>query len=313
MSSFYSRNMRNRMSEEYLLGADLVMEVVSGGAEDRRRDLKKKRREYAQAGIPEYWIVDPREERITVLRLDGKKYAVHGEYAKGTKAASHLLPGFEADVAATFANDCRPPRSRAGGHAADAVMERTTSNGDFGFTQRSGPPRQQRRRRGVGSRRPLRRPGRPAHRTGPASVAEARQAFEQTYRGKNQRTRRPGPRPARRGLARAGESVRAARQDPGVFRPFCTPARPTTRRGGALLSRTREQAVAVSQHLIFFDLEWIQVPDDAARRVIDAPALARYRHYLDQKRAWKRITSPSRRKKSSTKGRHRPRRLRPPV
>jgi len=100
---FLLKEHADRMSEEYLLGADLVMEVVSGGAEDRRRDLKKKRREYAQAGIPEYWIVDPREERITVLRLDGKKYAVHGEYAKGTKAASHLLPGFEADVAATFA------------------------------------------------------------------------------------------------------------------------------------------------------------------------------------------------------------------
>ena len=39
--------------------------------------------------------------------------------------------------------------------------------------------------------------------------------------------------------------------------------------------------------MIFFDLEWIQVPDEAARPLIDSPALARYRHYLDQKRAWK--------------------------
>ena len=79
------------------------MEVVSGGAEDRRRDLKTKRREYAQAGIPEYWIVDPRDERITVLRLDGKKYAIHGEYLKGTTAVSQLLPGFEVDVTTAFA------------------------------------------------------------------------------------------------------------------------------------------------------------------------------------------------------------------
>ena len=100
---FMRKEHADRIGEKHLRGADLVMEVVSGGAEDRRRDLKTKRREYAQAGIPEYWIVDPRDEWITVLRLDGKNYAVHGEYAKGTKAASHLLPGFEVDVTTAFA------------------------------------------------------------------------------------------------------------------------------------------------------------------------------------------------------------------
>jgi Uma2 family endonuclease len=41
-------------------GADLAMEVVSEGAENRERDLGIKRQEYAQAGITEYWIIDPR-------------------------------------------------------------------------------------------------------------------------------------------------------------------------------------------------------------------------------------------------------------
>lgn len=92
-----------RVGEEYWDRADLVMEVVSGGEEDRRRDLVTKRREYARAGIPEYWIVDPREERVTVLRLSRKRYVVHGEFAKGTVATSHLLPGFTAEVSAAFA------------------------------------------------------------------------------------------------------------------------------------------------------------------------------------------------------------------
>lgn len=100
---FMLKEHADRVGDEFWEGADLVMEVVSGGAEDRRRDLKKKREEYAQAGIPEYWIVDPRDERITVLRLDGKNYSVHGEYAKGATAASHLLPGFEVDVTTAFA------------------------------------------------------------------------------------------------------------------------------------------------------------------------------------------------------------------
>jgi Uma2 family endonuclease len=55
----------NRITDEYWDGADLVMEVVSSGDEDRRRDLKTKRQEYAQAGIPEYWIVDPELGQIT--------------------------------------------------------------------------------------------------------------------------------------------------------------------------------------------------------------------------------------------------------
>ena len=46
-----------RLGEDFAKGADLVVEVVS---EDRRRDLEIKVAEYAAAGIPEYWIVDPR-------------------------------------------------------------------------------------------------------------------------------------------------------------------------------------------------------------------------------------------------------------
>ncbi|HUB24867.1 MAG TPA: Uma2 family endonuclease, partial [Tepidisphaeraceae bacterium] len=44
-------------------GADLVMEVVS--QDDPNRDLVVKRQDYAEAGISEYWIVDPRTNSIT--------------------------------------------------------------------------------------------------------------------------------------------------------------------------------------------------------------------------------------------------------
>src|SRR5271170_7194366 len=46
-----------RVGNEFWDGADLVMEVVS--EDDPGRDLQTKREEYAEAGIPEYWIVDP--------------------------------------------------------------------------------------------------------------------------------------------------------------------------------------------------------------------------------------------------------------
>ena len=83
-------------------GADLAVEVVSEGEEDRQRDLITKRREYAQAGIAEYWIVDPKAETITVLVLEGAADRVHGEYPRGTTATSVLLPTFAVEATAVF-------------------------------------------------------------------------------------------------------------------------------------------------------------------------------------------------------------------
>ncbi len=94
---------RHRAGKEFWDGADLVMEVVSEAPKDRRRDLVTKRREYAQAGIPEYWIVDPARKRILVLARKGKSYVVRGTYRPGGQARSALLESFTVDVAAAFA------------------------------------------------------------------------------------------------------------------------------------------------------------------------------------------------------------------
>src|SRR5207302_2886876 len=48
-----------------------------------------------------------------------------------------------------------------------------------------------------------------------------------------------------------------------------------------------EQRTVINKHLIFFDLEWVKLPDEPARALIAAPLLARYRHYLEHKRAWR--------------------------
>jgi Uma2 family endonuclease len=44
----------------------LVVEVVSPGIEQIERDYSEKAVEYQNMGIPEYWIVDPIEQKITV-------------------------------------------------------------------------------------------------------------------------------------------------------------------------------------------------------------------------------------------------------
>jgi Uma2 family endonuclease len=95
---FMLKEHRSRITEDYWIGADLVMEIVSGSNNDRHRDLVEKREEYARAGIPEYWIVDPELGQITVLILAGSAYTVHGVFGLGQQATSRLLPDFAVDV-----------------------------------------------------------------------------------------------------------------------------------------------------------------------------------------------------------------------
>jgi Uma2 family endonuclease len=91
----------SRLSNRYWEGADLVMEVISD--EGAERDLVDKRDDYAAAGISEYWIVDPRNQQIIILRLDNGRYVTHSEATISGVVRSSLLPGLTADVGAVFA------------------------------------------------------------------------------------------------------------------------------------------------------------------------------------------------------------------
>lgn len=89
-----------RNQDEFWFGADLVLEVVSP---DRpKRDTEEKVLDYAEASIPEYWIVNPLDETITVLVLEGDAYTEHGIFQRGEQATSRLLDGFAVDVGVVF-------------------------------------------------------------------------------------------------------------------------------------------------------------------------------------------------------------------
>jgi Uma2 family endonuclease len=92
-----------RRQNRFWLGADLALEVVS--EEKPERDLVDKRGDYAEGRVPEYWIVNPQAETITVLRLRADAYEEAGIYRRGESAASALLAGFSVDVAAVFDAD----------------------------------------------------------------------------------------------------------------------------------------------------------------------------------------------------------------
>src|SRR5918992_5525491 len=85
-----------RNQNAFWLGSDLVVEIVS--PDDVERDTVIKRADYAEAGIPEYWIVNPKEATITVLKLDNGVYMTHGVFGRGETATSALLTGFTVSV-----------------------------------------------------------------------------------------------------------------------------------------------------------------------------------------------------------------------
>lgn len=91
-----------RRNDAFWTGADLVVEVISDS--NRDHDVTTKRSEYAAAGIPEYWIIDPGSRSISIFTLAAGQYVLHGEFRRGQVAASVLLTGFTVDVSDLFAS-----------------------------------------------------------------------------------------------------------------------------------------------------------------------------------------------------------------
>ncbi|HYV39113.1 MAG TPA: M3 family oligoendopeptidase [Gemmataceae bacterium] len=111
-------------------------------------------------------------------------------------------------------------------------------------------------------------------------------AFEEAYRGKIDV---PGG-PKAEFLAAAVaelENLSELMDKPLSFAALLHSGKTDEPQYGALLARTREERTAINKHLIFFDLEWVRVPDEPAQALLAKPQLSRHRHYLEQKRAWR--------------------------
>lgn len=83
---------------------DLVVEVLS--PRTRRTDQGTKLAIYQEAGIPEYWLVDPLSRTVVIYRLDEAR--VYEEWARageGKTVSSEVLPGLRVVVSKVF-----PPR-----------------------------------------------------------------------------------------------------------------------------------------------------------------------------------------------------------
>lgn len=102
-----SDRLENAKHQRFEGAADIAVEVVSpaSAAVDRGEKLE----EYEQAGVREYWLIDPIREEAVI-------YALHedGHYRRapleGEKLVSTLLPGFRLDPALLWRD--APPKGR---------------------------------------------------------------------------------------------------------------------------------------------------------------------------------------------------------
>ena len=63
---------------------------------------------------------------------------------------------------------------------------------------------------------------------------------------------------------------------------------------GRLVAHATERNSAIRNKLVFFELEWVALDEEAAADLMDAPALRRYRHFLETERRFKphRLSEP---------------------
>jgi Uma2 family endonuclease len=78
---------------------ELVVEVLSPGARNQRRDREVKLALYSRRGAEEYWIVDCRLRTVQVFRRAGPALEPVSTCADDDVLASPVLPGFSCPLA----------------------------------------------------------------------------------------------------------------------------------------------------------------------------------------------------------------------
>ncbi|MCL1475042.1 Uma2 family endonuclease [Argonema antarcticum] len=87
----------------HLTGApELVVEVLSAGTENVRRDKEAKLKLYSTRGVEEYWIADWRLQKVEVYRRENARLVLVETLMGDDELSSPLLPSFSCVVSRFF-------------------------------------------------------------------------------------------------------------------------------------------------------------------------------------------------------------------
>lgn len=81
---------------------ELVIEVMSAGVENERRDRESKLKLYSLRGVQEYWLVNWQLPQIEVYRREQAALQIVATLLPNDTLTSPLLPGFSCSVAELF-------------------------------------------------------------------------------------------------------------------------------------------------------------------------------------------------------------------
>ena len=88
--------------EKFTGAVDLVVEILSLGTVNRRRDLIAKNQLYGKYGVAEYWIVDSENCNVLIYRLKGEALEEISKLSPEDVITSPILPGFRLMVSTIF-------------------------------------------------------------------------------------------------------------------------------------------------------------------------------------------------------------------
>jgi Uma2 family endonuclease len=88
--------------ERIVAAPDLIVEIVSPGSENERRDRIAKRQLYGKFGVREYWIADPGQRTVEIFTWKEGTLAQSVLFNADDELKSEVLPGFSPKVAQIF-------------------------------------------------------------------------------------------------------------------------------------------------------------------------------------------------------------------
>lgn len=93
---FFKRDSAERVvSGERLTSApELVIEILSSGSENIRRDRVAKYQLYEKYGVLEYWLIDNEKQAVEIYHLHDSKLQLAGVFADGDELTTSVLPEF---------------------------------------------------------------------------------------------------------------------------------------------------------------------------------------------------------------------------
>ncbi|HEU0144939.1 MAG TPA: Uma2 family endonuclease [Nitrososphaera sp.] len=98
-----NQQVSNIGSEERIREApELIIEIVSPGKENARRDREVKRQIFGKHGVKEYWIADPEARNLEIYRLAKRTLKLVATLADEDEIITAILPGFSCKVNQIF-------------------------------------------------------------------------------------------------------------------------------------------------------------------------------------------------------------------